>query len=55
MLDLPVVSAIAPGDERLFKMAVAAAMNYRPLSDDERAFLLDSVRGIDPLFFWIKR
>jgi len=49
-LDLPVVAAVPPGDGRLFKMAVEAALRYKPLEDQEREALLQRVADVEPIF-----
>lgn len=49
-LDLPIVAAVPPGDERLWQMAVEAALAYKPLSEDERASLKQRIAGVEPIF-----
>ena len=45
-----VTSAIPPGDERIYELALDLAADFRPLSDDERKSLLDSTADLKPLF-----
>lgn len=45
-----VTSAIPPGDERIYELALDLAADFRPLSDDERKSLLDSTQELKPLF-----
>jgi len=45
-----VVSAIPPGDERLFRLALGFAAEIKPLSDDERQNLLAHASKCRPLF-----
>jgi len=44
-----VVSAIPPGDERLFRMALDLARRVTPMTDQERRDLLSSASGLKPL------
>jgi aryl-alcohol dehydrogenase-like predicted oxidoreductase len=44
-----VTSAVPPGDERLFRMALDLAHDLPPLADSERAALLASTKGLRPL------
>ncbi|HYK88464.1 MAG TPA: aldo/keto reductase [Acidobacteriota bacterium] len=44
-----VTAAIPPGDERLFRMALALAADLPPLTPAERTLLLKSTRGLSPL------
>jgi len=45
-----VTAAIPPGEEKLFRMALDAAGRFRPLAPEERADLLRTARGINPIF-----
>jgi aryl-alcohol dehydrogenase-like predicted oxidoreductase len=45
-----ITAAIPPGDERLFRIALEAARNLKPLSAAERRELLASARGLAPIF-----
>jgi predicted aldo/keto reductase-like oxidoreductase len=45
-----VTAAIPPGDERLFRLALAAAPDLKPLTAEERRELLDSAHGVAPVF-----
>jgi len=45
-----VTSAIPPGEEKLFRMAIDAARRFKPLSAAERNALLASAAGIEPIF-----
>lgn len=49
-LDLPVVSTVPPGDERLYKMTVELARGYEPLAAAERAMLLEHCADVQPIF-----
>ncbi len=44
-----VTSAIPPGDERLFRMALDLADDLPPLTSQERRRLMESSRGMKPL------
>lgn len=45
-----VTSAIPPGDHQLFEMAVDLAREFKPLSAGERAVVLKSSAGVQPIF-----
>ncbi len=45
-----ITAAIPPGDERLFRIALAAAPGIKPLSAAERRDLLASAAGATPIF-----
>lgn len=45
-----ITAAIPPGDERLFRIALAAAPGIQPLTAEERRDLLASARGVTPIF-----
>ncbi len=49
-LDLPVVAALPPGDENLYRLAVEIALEYKPLEDGERRDLLARIKGVKPIF-----
>ena len=49
-LDQPVVAVLPPGDVRLFKLAVEAALEYKPLSDAEKQDLRLRTVGVEPIF-----
>jgi len=44
-----VVSAIPPGDERLYRMTLDLARRVTPMTDEERRDLLSSASGLKPL------
>jgi len=44
-----VTAAVPPGDERLFRMALELARDLPPLTESERAALLESTKGLRPL------
>ncbi len=45
-----VTSAIPPGDERLYRLALDLAAGHKPLTAAERKNLLASATGLEPLF-----
>lgn len=45
-----VTAAIPPGDEKLYESALELAADFRPLSPAERARLLESASGLEPIF-----
>ncbi|MCW5979817.1 MAG: aldo/keto reductase [Bryobacteraceae bacterium] len=45
-----ITAAIPPGDEGLYQMALDAAAAYRPITAKERAELLASAKGVEPIF-----
>lgn len=45
-----VTSAIPPGEEKLFRMALDCGGRFRPLAPKDRKDLLASARGLEPLF-----
>jgi predicted aldo/keto reductase-like oxidoreductase len=45
-----ITAAIPPGDERLFRIALAAAPGLKPLTAEERRDLLASTQGTTPIF-----
>lgn len=45
-----VTAAIPPGDAKLFRLALDCAGRFRPLSPKEREELLESARGLPPIF-----
>jgi aryl-alcohol dehydrogenase-like predicted oxidoreductase len=45
-----ITAAIPPGDERLFRIALAAAPGLEPLTAAERRDLLASAKGMTPIF-----
>ena len=45
-----VTAVVPPGDHRLFRMAVRFAKDFTPMSEAERAELLASAAGVEPLF-----
>jgi aryl-alcohol dehydrogenase-like predicted oxidoreductase len=46
----PVASAIPPGDERYFRLAMDVAQNYKPLDAAEEQTLLAGAHGAEPIF-----
>ena len=49
-LSEPITAALPPGDERLFLLAVDIASAFEPLTQEERATLVDSTRETVPIF-----
>ncbi|MGD0730941.1 MAG: aldo/keto reductase [Terracidiphilus sp.] len=49
-LSQPITAAIPPGDPRLFLVACSVAQNLKPLEAHEEQLLLNSARGIEPIF-----
>ena len=49
-LDLPVVAAVAPGDEDLFQLAVELGLQYQSLTDEQRQDLIARTEGVQPIF-----
>jgi aryl-alcohol dehydrogenase-like predicted oxidoreductase len=45
-----VTAAIPPGDAKLFRLALDCAGRFRPLSVKDREELLESARGLPPIF-----
>lgn len=45
-----VTAALPPGDERLFRLALDAAEKFTPLKPEERATLLATAKGTEPIF-----
>ena len=45
-----ITAAIPPGEEQLFRMALAAAERFQPLTAKEREELLAKARGVTPIF-----
>jgi aryl-alcohol dehydrogenase-like predicted oxidoreductase len=45
-----VTAAIPPGEAKLFRLALDCGTRFRPLSSEERRALLDSARGLRPIF-----
>jgi aryl-alcohol dehydrogenase-like predicted oxidoreductase len=45
-----VTAAIPPGDAKLFRLALDCAGRFRPLSPKDREELLESARGLPPIF-----
>jgi len=45
-----ITAAIPPGDERLFRMALELALDFQPLTSEEREQLSASTQGLEPLF-----
>jgi hypothetical protein len=45
-----ITAAIPPGEERFFRVALAAAPSFQPLSAQERHALLAGARGVTPIF-----
>jgi len=45
-----VTAAIPPGDETIYRIAETLAAQFTPLSPNERETLLDSSKGLDPIF-----
>jgi predicted aldo/keto reductase-like oxidoreductase len=49
-LSHPVTSAIPPGDENLFQMALQLAQDFKPLTEDEARQIKEAALGREPLF-----
>lgn len=49
-LDLPITAAVSPAAASLFLLAVHIGLRYRPLSEAERAQLMQSIEGVAPIF-----
>lgn len=45
-----ITAAIPPGDERLFRLALSAAAEFKPVSKAERQQLLERAQKLEPLF-----
>jgi len=45
-----ITAAIPPGEEKLFRMAIEAAMRFKPLTAPERKELLAGSAGVEPIF-----
>jgi hypothetical protein len=45
-----ITAALPPGDEKLYEMALELAAGFRPLAPAERAALLESASGLEPIF-----
>jgi aryl-alcohol dehydrogenase-like predicted oxidoreductase len=46
----PITSAIPPGDEKYFRLAMDVAQNYKPLERHEEQALRSGGRGVEPIF-----
>ncbi len=46
----PITSAIPPGDERYFRLAMDVAQSFKPLAPHEEQALLAGGKGVEPLF-----
>lgn len=46
----PITSAIPPGDERYFRLAMDVAQRYKPIGPDEEQALLSWAKGVEPIF-----
>ncbi|UCF65994.1 MAG: aldo/keto reductase [bacterium] len=49
-LSEPVTAAIPPGDERLFRLALELASDFKPMTDMEKKKLLKATEQVEPLF-----
>ena len=49
-LSQEITAAIPPGDERLYKMALTLARQFKPMSENEMSSLLKQTQNIKPLF-----
>jgi predicted aldo/keto reductase-like oxidoreductase len=45
-----ITSAIPPGDEKLYQLALDLAARFKPLSAAERSELMASAKGVEPIF-----
>lgn len=48
-LSLPVTALVPPGEEKLWRMAVDAAREFRPLTDSENEELASRAKGLKPV------
>ena len=49
-LSQPVTSALPPGDESLFRLALDLAMNFKPIKPDEEKQLQTLASKLNPIF-----
>jgi predicted aldo/keto reductase-like oxidoreductase len=49
-LSQPITAAIPPGDERIFRMALDLAADFKPLDEAAKASVLASAKGLVPIF-----
>lgn len=49
-LSLPVTAALPPGEEALFRMALAVAERFEAMGQEEQERLLAQTAGVDPIF-----
>ena len=49
-LSLPVTAALPPGEEQFFRIALAAASSFTPLTEQERRALEKEADSVEPLF-----
>ncbi len=45
-----ITAAIPPGDEKVYRIAETLAAQFTPLNSDEKEALLDSCKGVTPIF-----
>ncbi|MGM0491951.1 MAG: aldo/keto reductase [Armatimonadota bacterium] len=49
-LDKPVVSAVSPASAELLMLATEVGLRHHPLTDDQRADLMQRIEGVAPIF-----
>ncbi len=49
-LSQEITAAVPPGDERIYRMALDIAADFKPMKKAEQDELLASVKGVEPLF-----
>jgi predicted aldo/keto reductase-like oxidoreductase len=49
-LSQPITAAVPPGNPELFRMAVDLALNFRPITEEEKKELQEYAQGKDPIF-----
>lgn len=49
-LDKPTVSAVSPASAELLMLAVEVGLRHQPLTDDQRADLMQRIEGVSPIF-----
>ena len=49
-LSRPITAAVAPGDEKYFRLAMDVAQSFKPLKGGEEKALMARAQGVEPLF-----
>ncbi|MBM3475315.1 MAG: aldo/keto reductase [Armatimonadetes bacterium] len=49
-LSLPITAAVSPGEGRLLKLAVEAALQFTPITNETRQALAEEMRDVEPIF-----